>query len=302
MHIFERRLENMLYGTRWLKGMVLGMLALCVSGCAATAFRFANRGLPPPEISVQFAADVDLSMDIYKPSLSQGSAAPVVVFFYGGSWRNGSREQYRFVGQRLAENGVLAVIADYRTYPQAVFPAFMDDAARAVRRVRDDAAGWGGDPNRIYIAGHSAGAQIAALLATDPRYLHAHGIEPTELAGVIGLSGPYDFNVTGDLVDVFGSSSLWPRAQAINFVDGDEPSFLLLHGKDDRVVEYADSVELAEKLRSHDVPATLKLLPDAGHLTPLIGLYDPARAPDVLTSMLSFIKAAHVNNRVQASP
>lgn len=269
--------------------MATSMLALWLSGCEATVFRFVNRGLPPPSLTVAFAPDVGLSMDVYRPTSVGAKPAPVVVFFYGGSWRRGAREQYKFVGQRLAENGVLAVVADYRTYPQAKFPAFMDDAARAVRRVHDDAASWGGDPRHLFIAGHSAGAQIAALLGTDARYLGRQGMKPAELAGVIGLSGPYDFEVTGDLVDVFGAPSQWPLAQAVNFVDGDEPPFLLIHGKSDRVVEYVDSVELSERLRTHGVPATLDLLPDAGHITPLAGLYDPNRTPAVLKDMLDFI-------------
>ncbi|MEO6384615.1 MAG: alpha/beta hydrolase [Thermomonas sp.] len=270
--------------------MATSMLAFWLSGCEATLFGFVNRGLAPPDLTVAFAPDVGLSMDIYRPRMASGTQAPVVVFFYGGSWQRGNREQYKFVGQRLADNGVLAVVADYRTYPSAMFPAFMDDAARAVRRTQDEAAGWGGDPNRLFIAGHSAGAQIAALLATDSRYLQAQGMKPGQLAGVIGLSGPYDFNVTGDLVDVFGPESMWARAQAVNFVDGDEPPFLLLHGTGDKVVEYVDSVQLAEKLRNHGIAATLKLLPNAGHLTPLAGLYDPKRAPEVLADMLAFIK------------
>ncbi len=275
----------------WIRLMAASLVALLLSGCETVVFNFANRGVPPPSTTVQFAPDIGLSMDIYKPTQLNSTRPPVVVFFYGGSWRRGEREQYRFVGQRLADNGVLAVIADYRTYPQARFPAFMDDAARAVRRVRDEAAGWGADPARIFIAGHSAGAQIAALLATDPRYLQARGMEPRQLAGVIGLSGPYDFEVTGDLVEVFGAPEQWPQAQAVNFASGDEPPFLLLHGTGDRVVEYVDSIQLAERLRAHGVPVTLKLLPDAGHLTPLAGLYDPKRAPNVLADMLDFIKA-----------
>ncbi|MEO5628336.1 MAG: alpha/beta hydrolase [Thermomonas sp.] len=271
--------------------MAATLLALLLSGCEAAVFRFANRGLPPPSTTVRFAPDVGLSMDIYRPRQATSSPAPVVVFFYGGSWKRGERAQYKFVGQRLADNGVLAVIADYRTYPQAKFPAFMDDAARAVRRVHDEAAGWGGDPDRMFIAGHSAGAQIAALLATDPRYLQAHGMQPKQLAGVIGLSGPYDFNVTGDLANVFDAPALWPRAQAVNFASGDEPPFLLIHGTGDRVVEHVDSIQLAERLRAHGVPAILKLLPDAGHIATLAGLYDPKRAPEVLTDILDFIKA-----------
>ncbi|MFS8136760.1 MAG: alpha/beta hydrolase [Thermomonas sp.] len=274
---------------RGLKILLATLMALWLSGCEATVFKFVNRGLPPPSLTVAFAPDVGLSMDIYRPVSLPAKRAPVVVFFYGGSWQRGSRDQYKFVGQRLAENGVLAVVADYRTYPQAMFPAFMDDAARAVRRVHDDAAGWGGDPNKLFIAGHSAGAQIAALLATDSRYLARQGMKPTDLSGVSGLSGPYDFNITADLVPVFGVSSQWPLAQAVNFVDGDEPPFLLIHGKSDQVVEYADSVELAGRLRAHGVHATLDLLPDAGHITPLAGLYDPKRAPAVLKDMLAFI-------------
>ena len=275
----------------WITLLAASMLAVLLSGCEAAAFRFVNRGLPPPSTTIQFAPDIGLSMDVYRPRQATSTRVPVVVFFYGGSWKRGERAQYQFVGQRLADNGVLAVIADYRTHPQAMFPAFMDDAARAVRRVHDGAAGWGGDPDRVFIAGHSAGAQIAALLATDPRYLQAHGMKPRQLAGVIGLSGPYDFEVTGDLVAVFGTPALWPQAQAVNFASGDEPPFLLMHGTRDRVVEYVDSIQLAERLRAHGVPATLRLLPDAGHITLLAGLYDPKRAPDVLADMLDFIKA-----------
>ena len=282
-------MESRLRKPHLMKVLAAALLAVWLSGCEATIFGFVNRGLPPPSLTVPFAPDVGLSMDVYRPTSLAGKPAPIVVFFYGGSWKRGSRDQYRFVGQRLAENGVLTVVADYRTYPQARFPAFMEDAARAVRSVHENAAGWGGDPQKLFIAGHSAGAQIAALLATDTRYLGRQGMKPRALAGVIGLSGPYDFKVTGDLVPVFGASSQWPLAQAVNFVDGDEPPFLLIHGKSDRVVEYADSVELAERLRSHGVPVTLELLPDAGHSAPLAGLYDPNRSPAVLKDMLAFI-------------
>jgi acetyl esterase/lipase len=296
----ESGMEAILRQSGWIKVVAASMLALWLSGCEATVFRFVNRGLPTPDLTVAFAPDAGLSMDIYKPRPTAGVKAPVVVFFHGGSWQRGKRAQYRFVGQRLADNGVMAVVADYRTFPQAVFPAFMDDAARAVRRVHDDAAGWGGDPDRVFVAGHSAGAQIAALLAADPRYLGARGMMPGQLAGVIGLSGPYDFKVTGDLVGVFGPASQWPRAQAVNFVDGDEPPFLLLHGAGDTVVEYADSIELAEALRSHGVRASLRLLPDAGHLATLAALYDPKRAPDVLADILAFVDGARASRRMPA--
>lgn len=272
-----------------------GLLALlCVllgTGCERAVLGFVNRGVPPPEASIAYAPDRGLSLDIYRPTLATAGGAPVVVFFYGGSWQRGSRSQYRFVGQRLAENGILAIVADYRTFPRAAFPDFIDDAARAVQWTFSNARAWGGDPAQVFVAGHSAGAQLAALVAVDARYLGKYGLAPTRLAGAIGFSGPYDFAITGTLVDVFGPSSQWPQAQAVNFVNGDEPPFLLVHGSKDGVVETRDSVQLAELLRSKNVSTRLLLLPEGGHSTPMAGLYDPARAPEVLPAILDFIAA-----------
>lgn len=263
--------------------------ACAAAGCTSIFYRYVNRGLTPPDAAPVYAPELDLALDVYAPEAPGDDLAPVVVFFYGGSWQNGSRERFRFVGRRLAGNGILAMVADYRTYPRAAFPAFMDDSARAVAFARAEACRWGGDPGRLFVAGHSAGAQIAALLATDGRYLERQGLRPRDLSGVIGLSGPYDFAISGSLVDVFGPESQWPLAKPVNFVDGDEPPFLLIHGADDRVVRSATSVDMASKLRDRDVPARLELLEDGGHATPLAGLYDPERAPAVLPQILRFV-------------
>jgi acetyl esterase/lipase len=269
---------------------IAGLLgSLLLAGCERAVFGFVNRGLPPPEASVAYAPERGLSLDVYRPRAGAGSA-PVLVFFYGGSWERGARAQYRFVGRRLAEQGVLVVVPDYRKAPQPSFPGFMHDAADAVRWAREHAAEWGGDTSRLFLGGHSAGAQIAALLGTDARYLDARGLRPAQLAGVIGLAGPYDFVVSGGLVDVFGPSAQWPRAQAVNFVDGDEPPFLLVHGERDRVVETIDSTQLAQRLRERGGSARLLLLPEGQHITPLAGIYDPARAPEVMPAVLEFLR------------
>lgn len=288
--------------TRFFRAALLSLAVLLGSGCERALFGFLNRGLPPPESTVVFAPELGLALDIYRPTRPAATPAPVVVFFYGGSWQRGERAQYRFVGQRLAANGILAIVADYRTMPRAGFPAFIDDAARAVRWTFDHAAQWGGDRERIFLAGHSAGAQIAALLATDGRYLQRRGVEVDALAGVIGLAGPYDFAITGKLEQVFGAPSQWPQAQPLNFVDGDEPPFLLVHGRDDRVVESADSVAMSEALRAHDVPARLLLLPDAGHSAPLAGLYDPQRVPAMLPAILGFIADPRAASSAAVAP
>ena len=216
----------------------------------------------------------------------------MVLFFYGGSWQTGTRAQYRFVGSRLAQNGVVAIVADYRTWPAAGFPAFMGDAAHAVRWTRDHAADYGGDPERLFIAGHSAGAQIAALLGTDARYLAAVDLKPKDLAGVIGLSGPYDFVIDGKLEEIFGPRSQWPDAMAVRFVDGDEPPFLLIHGDGDRTVDVGNSRKLDFALRRKGVDSTLEVLSGGNHFITAAAFYDPARAPEVLPAVLRFVGVA----------
>lgn len=272
-----------------LRGLIAAMAALLVAGCQSVAFGIANRGVPAADASVVYDAQRGLSLDIYKPSVAASTPAPVVVFFYGGGWKTGKREQYRFVGQRLSQQGVLAIVADYRTFPRSTFPGFVEDGARAVAWSRRHAAEYGGDPRRLFVAGHSAGAQIAALLGADARYLAAQGMEPQDLSGVIGLSGPYDFVIEGGYEQVFGPKARWREAQAVNFVDGDEPPFLLIHGTGDKVVESKDSQQLADELRRTGGKAELVWLPEAGHIAPLSALYDPKRDPKVLEAISTFL-------------
>src|SRR5271166_4009108 len=111
-------------------------------------------------------------LDVYAPR-SSGTPAPVVVFFYGGNWDSGTKAMYRFVGAALAARGVLTVIPDYRLYPQVRFPDFIYDAAAAVAWTRENAAQFGGDPHQLFLMGHSAGAQIATLVALDSTYLRS---------------------------------------------------------------------------------------------------------------------------------
>lgn len=287
--IADHRASGLRCGLRSARRFAL--LALLVSlagGCERAIFGLVNRGVAPPAASVVYDPEHGLSLDLYRPAAT-AEPAPVLVFFYGGAWQRGSRAQYAFVGERLAAHGVLTIVADYRTWPAAGFPAFVHDAARASAWAHQHAGEHGGDPDRLFLAGHSAGAQIAALLGTDPRYLRAHGIAPTQLAGVIGLAGPYDFEITGRFRAVFGAPTQWPDAMPIRFVDGDEPPFLLVHGRDDDTVESRDSSELAAALQRAGVEVELLLLADAGHIAPIAALYAPGRAPQVLPALLRFI-------------
>jgi acetyl esterase/lipase len=274
---------------RWL---ALGTLPhFC--GCQAAFFGAVNTSQKAIVAQTRtYSTEYALDVDIYRPSPTS-AATPVALFFYGGSWRRGSRSEYAFVGKALAARGVLTLVADYRKFPQAPFPGFENDAAQATRWTFDHAREFGGDPARVFLVGHSAGSQIVGLLATDGHYLAAVGRKPRDLAGVVGIAGPYDFLPLTDpkLVEVFGPESQWPASQPIRFVDGDEPPFLLLHGDGDRVVEPRNSRVMAARLESVCVPVTYKRYPGIGHFRILGGLSYSSSAP-TLGDVVDYIFAS----------
>lgn len=273
-----------------LAAVSLALGTMFIAGCESALFAVANRGVAPPETSVEFAPAQGLSLDVYRPQGAGRTAAPVVVFFYGGGWTRGERAHYRFVGRRLAQNGVLAIVADYRLYPQARFPGFVEDGAKAVRWARDNAAAYGGDAGRLYVMGHSAGAQVGGLIASDARYLGAEGMQRSELAGFIGLAGPFDFSI-GSYAPIFGDPAQRPQAMMLNHVDAGTPPLLLIHGTDDDVTWPRNSTRVADRAKASGVRAELLLLEGGKHTAPVQAFYDPDRAPEVLPAVLRFVGA-----------
>lgn len=188
-------------------------------------------------------------LDLYLPE-PMPRAPPLVVFFYGGGWESGSKDDYRFVGQALAARGYAVAVPDYRLYPQVRFPAFLEDAAAAVAWARGNAPG-GAAGRPLYLVGHSAGAYIAAMLTLDERWLDTAG-EPAcdAVAAAVGLAGPYDFLPlrSATLKAIFGPEPTRPRTQPVNHVDGGEPPMLLVTGTDDTTVLPRNSDRLAARI------------------------------------------------------
>jgi acetyl esterase/lipase len=270
---------------------LLLMLPLALlAGCQRLLFATLNlRGEAGME-QASYGPDPRQALDVYRPAGSE--PAPIVVFFYGGRWQEGRRADYAFVGQALAARGIVAVVPDYRHYPQVRFPGFIEDAAQAVAWTRTHALQIGGDPRRIYLAGHSAGAHLAALLGTDARYLRAVGLQPRDLRGVVGIAGPYDFLPLTDprLQRIFAPRENWPASQPVNFVDGDEPPFLLLHGAEDRVVWPRNSARLAARLQAAGVAVEQRVYPDLGHARILLAIRFPRLAP-TLDDLVDFVRS-----------
>lgn len=215
-------------------------------------------------------------LDIYTPSAAPPLAGwPVVVFFYGGSWSSGDRAEYEFVGTNLASQGVMTLIADYRLYPQVTYPDFLRDSAKALAWGLVHAADLGGDPRRVFVMGHSAGGYNAAMLALDRRWLADTGHVPAELAGWIGLAGPYDFFPSDDpkLQAIFHAPDYPAHGQPIDWTtEPGRPAFLAT-GDDDQVVSPTRSTKaLATELRAAGTRVTEKLYARPSH-TLLVGAF-----------------------------
>jgi acetyl esterase/lipase len=255
---------------RWLPGAGAALLLLA-AGWALVRPVGALVGLEPRDSmsDISYGSGARHKLDVYRPRGADN--VPVIVFFYGGRWQSGAKGWYRFLGATLAARGYVVVVPDYRLYPEVKFPEFVMDGANALRWTQENIATFRGNPRRLFVMGHSAGAYIAAMLALDPKWLKDVGLDTDrDIAGLIGVSGPYDFLPLKDatLTDIFGGND---RAvtQPISFAEGRKPPTLLLTGSADDIVDPGNSARLADKLRRNGNDGTEVMYRRLGHITVL---------------------------------
>lgn len=230
-------------------------------------------------------------LDVYAPRSAR--QAPLVIFFYGGSWEEGNRADYKFVGTALANRGFVTLIPDYRLYPDVRFPDFLADGAKAVRWARRNAEEFGADPGLIFLVGHSAGAYIAAMLTLDRARLDAQS--QAAVAGFVGLAGPYDFLPlkSGNLKRIFApAGGDLSTSQPISYARGDAAPMLLLTGATDKTVNPDNSRKLATRIRSLGGRAETRFYKNGSHVL-LLGAFSPllrVLAPS-LADTVAFIRA-----------
>jgi acetyl esterase/lipase len=263
--------------SRIFKSLLLVLPCMALFGC--TEFDLLNATVP----SLGYSRSIDIAygplprqrLDVYRPCHA-APGADIVIFFYGGHWQSGQKGDYRFVAQALASRGFIAVLPDYRLYPDVTFPAFVQDGAQTVRWVHDHARQIGGDPHRIFLMGHSAGAHIAALLTLDAHYLQSVGLDRADIRATATLSGPYDFTPWPGDRAVFGMTDAQtrpsPSAEPIEFVDGREPPMLLIHGLADQTVEPGNAARLAERIRLAGGSVQYIAYPGKGHVEVVLSL------------------------------
>jgi acetyl esterase/lipase len=289
----------MLFGLVGVLSLAMGLIA-CSPLAAVNALSSGRASRVTPGLSYDANAGTNAGagarhkLDIYAP-LGATGAFPVVVFFYGGNWTTGERADYAFVGHALAARGMVAVIADYRLYPEVHYPGILEDAAQAVAWTLKHVAHYGGDPTRLFVLGHSAGAYNAAMIALDPSLLGRHGITPAALRGWIGLAGPYDFipiqNKTARPVFFFPATP--PDSQPINHVSAGAPPALLIAARNDKLVNpVRNTGGLARRLRAQGVPVTEQYFEKIGHATLVASLAGPLQSlAPTLDAIDRFVKA-----------
>jgi acetyl esterase/lipase len=234
-------------------------------------------------------------VEIVTPDLPAPQPLPVVIFFHGGAWNSGSPGDYHFVGRTFARAGYAVVLAGYRLTPDGAYPHMLEDGAKAAAWTRANIARFGGDPERVFLMGHSAGAHTAAMLSLERQWLGREGLPDGFVKGMVGLSGPYDFLpfTTDSARAAFGKVADPAVTQPVRFARGDAAPMLLLTGSADTTVKPRNTAALAAAIRAAGGSAEAVTVDGADHSDTVMKLAAPfSRDRRVLDPVLAFL-AAH---------
>jgi acetyl esterase/lipase len=271
---------------------VLAAMILAACSPVAVLNAFVPEGNLERTPAIAYGDSPRQRLDVYVPRGKVAAPAPVVVFFYGGRWQEGERGSYLFVAEALAAQGFVVVVPDYRVYPAVQYPGFIEDGARAVAWTRREIARFGGDPARIFLMGHSAGAHIAAMLAYDEEFLVREGLRRSDVRGFVGLAGPYDFLplTDADLFGVFSAAPTLEATQPIRYVRGGEPPSLLITGDADTTVKPGNTVRLAARLREKGSTVVERHYQGLDHYSLVARLAAPLRNDALVATIAAFVR------------
>ncbi|MEM9837526.1 MAG: alpha/beta hydrolase [Pseudomonadota bacterium] len=259
--------------------------ALCLAACSGPQLL----NVATPSLSGEWQKTTDIAygaherqkLDIYTPTTP--GPHPVLIFVHGGSWERGQKEDYPWLGRRFASEGYLTAVINYRLAPTFDYDDFMADTAKAVAFMHTEAPRFGGNPEHLFLMGHSAGAYNVVQVALAEEFLVAEDTSPQIIDGVVGVAGPYSFlPLDSDVTRAaFGRADDLEATQPINRVAGDAPPMLLLHGVDDDVVSPRNSTEMARLLREAGVRGESIAYTDIDHIEIIVAVGLTGRAPVV---------------------
>ena len=264
-----------LISTQWCLGKFPLILFIAITGCSP--LKLADVLSPyqgyTSKSGIIYQKRNNLKLDIYEPTHKLKNDT-IIMFIYGGAWRNGKRQQYRFIAQPFSELGFTTIIPDYRLFPNTRFPGFVEDIASSIAWTQRNLVG-NTEKQRIVLIGHSAGAHIAALIALDQRYLGAHNLSPKILKGWVGLAGPYAFNPLkiSSTRPIFESQKInIDLARPITFAHKIGPPSLLLHGTNDTSVYISNSENLFYAIKNSGGMVEFNPLENVGHVGVLVSI------------------------------
>jgi len=273
-----------------LGAILASMAAACSPLAVLNAMGPRDPGVRRVARDVAYGEDPRQTFDVFAPTAPAGARRPVLVLFYGGGWDSGSKDIYGWAAQALAAQGFVVALPDYRLVPEVHFPTFIQDAAAATAKVAEVAATCGGDPARLGVLGHSAGAHLAMMIALDARYLADIG-QPDLIRAAAGLAGPYDF-LPFDVPASINAFGQWPaphQTQPLTYARADAPPLWLGHGTADVVVHDEDTILLDAKMRRLGGRSEATLYPGLNHAD-LIATFAPLfrRKAPVLADVSAF--------------
>ena len=277
------------------------LIACLMSAC--TPIKVLNSLVPENGYSLvsalAYGTNARQKLDIYLPKAADQSTKlysaklkKVIIFYYGGNWDSGERANYKFVAEALVSHGYIVVIPDFRLYPEVLFPALMADPVTVAKWVKTHINQYGGDVNKVFLAGHSSGAHMAVMMSINPEYLAEASLKPNDFAGVIGLAGPYDFlPLKSDrLKTIFGVDAEQWKSQPINFVDGKNPPLFLAVGLKDNTVWPRNTYNLAQKIKQKNGLVEVHEFASYGHVDMVAKLAKPLRGDgELLKTITTFI-------------
>lgn len=292
------RMGWVLIGSALLAAALFGVWHYAIATNAVGLLEWADRtlagtdGTAVRESGATFGPDPAQQLEVIGPETP--GPHPVLVFIHGGGWHSGIPGDYHFVGRQFARAGYLVVLPGYRLGPAGKYPHMLEDSASAVAWVHANAQRLGGDPDRVFLMGHSAGAYNVVMLGLERQWLGRAGVPDDFVKAVVGLSGPYDFYpFTSDSArNAFGEQSDPAVTQPINFARGDGPPMLLLTGDADETVKPRNSIALAKALSANGRPTEPVILTGVDHSGPVMKLAAPFdRDRRVLGPVLAFLAA-----------
>jgi len=237
------------------------------------------------------------TLDLYRPR--GRTNLPMLLYFHGGVWQRGDKDQYRNIGEAFARRGILTAIVNYRLTPAVRHPEHLRDAARAVAWSIRHAVEYGGRSDRVYLSGHSAGGHLVTLLLLDQRYLRAESVEPDSIAGVIPLSGVFDLTTglddtpdggaPGYIHQPFGTDpAILADASPIRHVRPTAVPILVILAGDDYQAMQRQSREFVDAARRRGLSVTFETIPGRGHFALVQSIGQPDdRTTDLVTAFVS---------------